>query len=310
MLRQRLLVSVLLIPSLVGLLAWDHHLGEAAPVLLVLAVLLALRSAWELALLQRLRGLYSAWPLAGVAAAALVLAGWSPAAWGDHIAPLMDQTEPLERIALVFTVEVLLLLFIGALRFREPGQSLTGLGAELLVIVYTGFLLAVTAQLRWTPGAGAGYLALGSLVVAAKLGDTGAYTLGKLFGRRKLSPRLSPGKTWMGAWGAVLGASLGACLWLQLAAPAFQVNGSPCHAPGWAWAALYGALIGVSGLIGDLCESLMKRDAEVKDSASLLPGMGGVLDLLDSILYAGPVAWLCWTCWLSRLVTTAGVDAG
>ena len=50
----------------------------------------------------------------------------------------------------------------------------------------------------------------------------------------------------------------------------------------------------------------MKRDAEIKDSASLLPGMGGILDLLDSILYAGPIAWLCWTCWLSELVTTGG----
>jgi len=56
-------------------------------------------------------------------------------------------------------------------------------------------------------------------------------------------------------------------------------------------------VIGVAGLIGDLCESLMKRDAEVKDSATLLPGMGGALDLLDSILYAGPIAYLFWTLW-------------
>ena len=57
------------------------------------------------------------------------------------------------------------------------------------------------------------------------------------------------------------------------------------------------AVIGVAGLIGDLCESLMKRDAEVKDSAAPFPGMGGALDLLDSVLYAGPIAWLFWTLW-------------
>ncbi len=302
MLRQRLLVSALLIPSLVGLFAWDRRLGDQAPVLLVLVAVLAVRLAFELVQLLHRRNLQASWPLSGVAAAALVVAGWSGDLWG-RICDCLAGGSPLERVAVTLAVVVLVLLLVHALRFREPGGSLGGLGADLLVVIYTGFLLIITAQLRWMPRPELGYLALGSLVVAAKMGDTGAYTLGRLFGRRKLHPRLSPGKTWMGAWGAVLGAALGAMAWLEWGRAWLEAGvmespaGTAAGPPLWLWAALYGAVIGATGLIGDLCESLMKRDAEVKDSAALFPGMGGALDLLDSVLYAGPVAYLFWRFW-------------
>lgn len=308
MLRQRLLVSSLLIPLLVGLFAWDHQLGSGAPVLLVLVTVLAVRLAFELVQLLHRRDLQASWPLAGIGAAVLVISGWPGELWGGVCECLVGGS-PLERVAGALAMVVLVLLLVHALRFREPGSSLGGLGADVLVVVYTGFLLSVTVQLRWTPRPELGYLALGSLVAAAKMGDTGAYTLGRLFGRKKLHPRLSPGKTWMGALGAVLGAALGAVAWLEWGRMAFETGdaGESLQAasglPVWLWAAIYGAVIGVAGLIGDLCESLMKRDAEVKDSAALFPGMGGTLDLLDSILYAGPVAWLFWTLWPPGLAT-------
>jgi phosphatidate cytidylyltransferase len=302
MLRERLLVSCLLIPSLVGLFVWDHSLGAGAPVLLVLVGLLAVRLSFELVGLLGRRNLHASWPLTGIAAALLIVAGWSGAFWSSLCECLADGV-PLERVVLTLCIVTLVLLLVRALQFQEPGASLGGLGADMLVVVYTGLLLVVTAQLRWTPTPQLGYLALGSLVAAAKMGDTGAYTLGRLFGRRKLHPRLSPGKTWMGAWGAVLGASLGAIIWLELGRSLFDTAAThvsteaSSEIPLWLWAAIYGSVIGVAGLIGDLCESLMKRDAEVKDSASLLPGMGGALDLLDSVLYAGPVAYLFWRLW-------------
>ncbi len=308
MLRQRLLVSSLLIPLLVGLFAWDHQLGSGAPVLLVLVTVLAVRLAFELVQLLHRRDLQASWPLAGIGAAVLVVSGWPGESWGGVCECLVGGS-PLERVAGALAMVVLVLLLVHALRFREPGSSLGGLGADVLVVVYTGFLLIVTVQLRWTPRPELGYLALGSLVAAAKMGDTGAYTLGRLFGRKKLHSRLSPGKTWMGALGAVLGAALGAVAWLEWGRMAFETGeaGESLPAtsglPVWLWAAIYGAVIGVAGLIGDLCESLMKRDAEVKDSAALFPGMGGTLDLLDSILYAGPVAWLFWTLWPPGLAT-------
>jgi phosphatidate cytidylyltransferase len=95
----------------------------------------------------------------------------------------------------------------------------------------------------------------------------------------------------MGALGAVIFSGLGAWLWLRYATPRFNTAWQP---PAWYWSVLFGVLIGVAGMIGDLCESMIKRDVRVKDSATWLPGFGGLLDVLDSILYAGPVAYLLW----------------
>jgi phosphatidate cytidylyltransferase len=129
------------------------------------------------------------------------------------------------------------------------------------------------------------------LVIAAKGGDIMAYTFGRLWGRRKMVPLLSPGKTWMGALGAVVGSGFGGWAWLHWGTPLFNADWEPCNS---AIAIFYGVTIGVVGLIGDLCESLIKRDVGKKDAALLLPGFGGLLDLLDSVLYAGPVAYLLW----------------
>jgi phosphatidate cytidylyltransferase len=149
----------------------------------------------------------------------------------------------------------------------------------------------MTAQLRWVAGASAGYLAIGSVVLCAKGGDIGAYFFGRRFGRHKLAPLLSPAKTWEGAFGALVGSGLCGWLWLSLATPLFVQGALP---PTWYWAVFYGALIGVVGMIGDLCESLIKRDVLRKDSSALFPGFGGLLDMLDSVLYAGPAALLLW----------------
>jgi phosphatidate cytidylyltransferase len=152
-------------------------------------------------------------------------------------------------------------------------------------------LFGVTTQLRWCAGGEAGDLILGSMIIAVKSGDIGAYTFGRLFGRRKMAPRLSPNKTWAGAFGALFTAALGSIAWQQIATPIFNGNWQPCP---WCWAAAYGLVLGLAGMIGDLCESLIKRDMGAKDSAPLLPGLGGVLDFLDSILFAGPIAYLWW----------------
>ena len=107
----------------------------------------------------------------------------------------------------------------------------------------------------------------------------------------KMAPWLSPGKTWAGFVGALVGSSLSAWGWLHFATPLFNSTWQP---PAWYWSLLFGGLIGLVGLIGDLCESLIKRDMQQKDAAALMPGFGGLLDLLDSLLYAGPVAFILW----------------
>ncbi len=288
MLGWRVLISTILIPSLIGIFMLDARDGAAARYLLALCVLLTLRGVWELTAMLKARSFAPNFALTAGCAVAVVLAAWYQ--------PLIENNTSggvgaLGPIALVYSLSVLAMFFSGALRYRQPGTSMETLGAEMLTVSYLGVLIAVTAQLRWIEGGQAGYLALGSLVIAAKAGDIGAYTLGRLFGKRKMIPRLSPGKTWMGAVGAVLGSGTAAVAWFTWATPMFSASWQPCV---WYVAMLYGVVIGVTGLIGDLCESLIKRDTGHKDSAALMPGFGGLLDLLDSILYAGPVAYLLW----------------
>ena len=299
MLGWRLAVSCLLIPALIGLFALDVKLGDRAPLFLLFCLLLALRGTWELVELLRVRTLRPNFMLVVPLVVTIVLAPWSLRFSADiYLHERLSFAESLASICFTFTCGVLLLFLFEALRFEAPGISVENLGAHLLVITYTGLLLAVTAQLRWVraPGIGdeppgpAGYYALGALIVAVKCGDIGAYTFGRLFGKRKMSPKLSPGKTWMGAVGALLFATLAAWFWLSTMAVPLGYG----RVPRIGWCLSFGLAMGAVGLIGDLCESLIKRDTGHKDAAALFPGFGGLLDMLDSILYAGPIAVLLW----------------
>jgi len=151
-----------------------------------------------------------------------------------------------------------------------------------------GVLFSFLIQLRLMWGIGA----LASLIIVVKMGDTGAYTVGRLIGRRKMAPVLSPGKTIEGAVGALAFACFGAYAAFQWLVPALA-TGEGHASTAWGWLP-FGLLVGLTGLFGDLAESLIKRDAGCKDSSRWLPGFGGVLDIFDSILFAAPVAWLCW----------------
>lgn len=288
----RLTLSAIIVPSLVLLFFLDCHerLGSTALVLLVLCLGLVLRGTWEAVFLLRTRSFEPSWPLTAACSVTVLLAGWLP-----HLFNLSStkfaEVGALGMIAVAYALSVLAVFLAGAVRYREPGRSMETLGAELIVVSYVGLLLATTSQLRWSAGADAGYLVLGSVVISAKFGDIFAYMFGRLWGKRKMTPALSPGKTWMGAFGALVGSGLGGWAWLYWATPLFDAGWQP---PAPAIAILYGAIVGVVGLIGDLCESLIKRDVGKKDSAPLLPGFGGLLDLLDSVLYAGPVALVLW----------------
>ena len=119
-------------------------------------------------------------------------------------------------------------------------------------------------------------------VLAVWFGDTGAYLAGRSWGRRPLLPRVSPKKTVEGAVAGLLGSTLVGALgarWFGLEVP-------------WAAGAVIGLLLGAVGQVGDLAESLLKRQARVKDSGDLIPGHGGILDRIDALLFALPTAWL------------------
>ncbi|MBX3441155.1 MAG: phosphatidate cytidylyltransferase [Planctomyces sp.] len=292
MLGWRLLISAILVPAFAGLFWLDHRSGPAAPVLFLLCQVLAIRSTWEFCDLVTVRNLRPRFACAAVGSSLVVVAAWLIPWFGE--APALRETGPAGLILSACVLWLLGSLASQAVRFRAPGSEMETSASELLAVVYCGVLLAMTAQSRWLQGGAWGYLALGALVITVKSGDIGGYTLGRLFGRRKMAPHLSPGKTWAGFVGALLGAALGGWLWLRFATPWLAgPEWAVAHGRAIAW----GLTFGLIGLVGDLCESLIKRDVGRKDAAALFPGFGGLLDLLDSVIYAGPVAWLWWLIW-------------
>jgi phosphatidate cytidylyltransferase len=149
------------------------------------------------------------------------------------------------------------------------------LAVNVLGLLYIPFLLGHFIWLRYL-FQGEWWVLWLLLVIFAS--DTGAFYLGKLLGRAKLYPAVSPGKTWAGAWGGIaasLVVGVGAGHWLLLGV-------SPLFMAGLA------LLLAVVGLLGDLFESMLKRQMQVKDASQLLPGHGGMLDRLDSLLFAAP----------------------
>ncbi|MBP3557551.1 MAG: phosphatidate cytidylyltransferase [Thermoguttaceae bacterium] len=181
-----------------------------------------------------------------------------------------------------------LIAFVGEmLRFKLPGGHLINLTGAVFAIVYVGLLGSFLVMLRIAYGVPA----LVSMIVVAKLCDVGAYTVGRLIGRHKMAPSLSPGKTIEGAVGGIAFAILGA--WLSVAVLFPLATGSPSQTT-WVGVVIYGLAVGLAGMLGDLAESLIKRDVMRKDSGTNVPGFGGFLDIYDSLLLAAPVAFGLW----------------
>jgi len=178
------------------------------------------------------------------------------------------------------------LLAVMVLHLFRGKHSLAGLSASVLGVAYIGWFAAHFVALHGFEGEGPGLVTF--LLVAVVFSDTGAYFIGKGMGRHKLAPKVSPKKTWEGAVGGVLAAMLSvAVLYALRVALAWDTL------PDWSLPAyvVIGAVLAVIGQVGDLVESMLKRDAGVKDAGGLFPGHGGVLDRCDSILFAGPALY-------------------
>jgi len=174
--------------------------------------------------------------------------------------------------------------------FSGPIQRvLIDAATAVFCLIYTGFALIAIPALRSSED---GKSLVIFLLCAVWAGDTVAMYVGRTLGRHKLAPQLSPGKTWEGAAGSLAGSLLVTvgliALSLQLAKreiPTLAFSG-----PIWYWLVL-AAVVNVAAQVGDLAESALKRSAGVKDSGTLLPGHGGVLDRIDALLLAAPVLW-------------------
>jgi len=209
------------------------------------------------------------------------------------------------RLVLPLAMTPLVVAFLlGMLRHvarKQTAGALAAGGATLFAAIYLGVIPGFFLLIR----AGHSAWVLAAVIMLTKACDIGAYTAGRKFGRHKLIPWLSPGKTWEGLAGGVAFSVIVALLlaflhnhfqWLAHAADPTSkfTTGEFTHRPfSLAFAALLGALLAVLGHAGDLLESLLKRDAGVKDSGSAIPGFGGVLDVVDSPIFIAPVAyWL------------------
>jgi len=262
-LRLRALSAITLIPVVIALIV----LGGYAWLITILVV--GLLAGRELFFLLRRAGYQPNMALGLLWVALLILEGFRPA-WGG-LRPLM--------------AAVLFLSLLWAL-FQRRKTTLADWALTIAGAAYVGGLLAHFVALRGRPD-GLWWLFLG--LTAVWLGDSGAFLVGLTMGRRKLWPRLSPRKTQEGTIGGFVSTILGVLGFVALCG-----NLAPHTAVarmGWVFAVSLGILLGPIALAGDLAVSLFKRQAQVKDSGNLIPGHGGMLDRIDSLLFAIPVVY-------------------
>lgn len=201
--------------------------------------------------------------------------------------------QPVAASTLAFiVVSIPLLAALRRAMMKQPQEAITAMAGTVLSALYLGglgwFLMALRVKQSHGDFHGTTAIIL-DILLMVKSTDIGAYFGGRAFGQRKLIPWLSPGKTWEGLIIGLLTAGMVGMAFT----PAIEHGAWQSHMP----AVLvrnftFGVVIGGIGQIGDLLESLMKRDAEVKDSGRLIPGFGGILDIIDSPLLAAPVAYL------------------
>jgi len=172
---------------------------------------------------------------------------------------------------------VLFALLLYQYIFHRISGVLANCGASYFSILYLGLLSSFCVSVRLEFG----IWHLLMFVFVVKSADIGAYTIGSMFGRHKFSPKISPGKTWEGMGGGIAFAII--------VAIGFALS---CDIMSWWFAIIFGVCLAFIGQIGDLVESMIKRDAEQKDSANKVPGFGGILDIIDSPLVAAPFGYL------------------
>lgn len=268
---SRVITAVVVLPFLIAsiLISWLQ------PLFVVMAAAAMVLGLYEFYVLAKRRDLKPNAAAGYLAAAALFTVFYfnDPGPTSDS---LMPQTIPI--ILVVFTAGTL----VSAMVKGPPFDKIIGSsGATILGVLYVvllgGHLVAVRTGFRHELSADL----LSFLFLIVMGSDIGAFYVGKAFGKHKLAPSISPGKTWEGVAGAII-----AALVLSLVAHFWFFKELPLK-----FALPLGALMTVLGILGDLTESALKRSAGAKDAAKILPGHGGLLDRLDSLLFNAPVIY-------------------
>jgi phosphatidate cytidylyltransferase len=224
----------------------------------------------------------------------VIAVGYCGVAYTYFLQGAKDIPPAIDALAIVLTVTG---AFTLQLRYSIKGiEALLAVAANTLGFLYIAYLFNFAARVTFgLPGEGAvpGAFVLLWLLAVTKFTDTGAYITGSLIGKHKMIPHISPGKTWEGFFGALLFAQLAGCglyalLPTQLAA---------LHS--WPHVIALGFILAVLAVIGDLAESVVKRSLHAKDSGKMLPGIGGGLDLIDSICFTAPALWFYYVFFLA-----------
>jgi phosphatidate cytidylyltransferase len=269
--QWRLISSIVLWGVMLSVIFW---LPPTALYIFVNVVLA--RAVWEFYRICEAKGLrtYKVWGVIGTLA--LVSGSW------------FFYRQP-QRLQLSYDFDILILLvFALGVFIRQFPQKLNPQGIETMAVtlfglIYVAWLGNFITRINFASPHGRYFIML--LVVVTKFTDMGAYIIGSIMGRHKLIPRISPKKTWEGTVGGVAFAVGGAflCRWVM---PVEMAALTSLHA------VVIGLLLGVAAVIGDLAESLIKREAGVKDSSTILPGHGGCLDMIDSLLFTAPLLYV------------------
>ncbi len=269
MLKKRIITSLWFVPLLIIVVWFGGEAGFTA-LMVVFGVLAALE-------FYRMVAISKAPPFTyfGLIWTALFILSRN----SELLARLEPHFNPSLVTPLLLTSAVVLPL-IGLLSRRQKEEAFTTWGWTIAGILYVGWLLSYLVALRGLDG-GRNWVFLALFTTWAS--DTAAFFIGGKLGRHKLAPNISPGKTWEGTMGGIVGAIIMSILFF---------TPTPFRLPLVYWQVIgLSVLVSIFGQVGDLVESLLKRNMGVKDSGTLLPGHGGILDRMDSIIFAGIVVY-------------------
>lgn len=266
MLKQRLITAlVLIVVSLWALFGAEPLIWQAA------VILIAMIGAWEWTQFMRLENQVIKLAFSFVTAGFVML---------GLVFDLQNGIVYLAMLQLLIVVYLVTRFQLSAGQAGLSNRVMTGLVGLL-------FLVSFALSLIWLREAYSAWVVLFSMAMIWVM-DSGAYFAGRRFGRHKLAPYVSPGKTWEGVLGGVVLVGLVSVLvWFEWA--------QTLYTPGLVVFVLFSSLIAALSVYGDLFESLLKRQVNIKDSGKILPGHGGVLDRIDSLLLALPLFWVFWS---------------
>jgi phosphatidate cytidylyltransferase len=277
---RRLITSVILWTVIIAALFSNNPLVSDG-VFLVIIVFLALAGLAEFYGFAEKRG-YACFKYCGLLGGVLLMVG----TFLNLIGRIGMQGSParVNDFETGFIILFVLGLCVRQLSSRTSTTGIIAIATTLLGLMYVPWLLNFIQKINFFPDVEGKFFLL-YFILVTKFSDMGAYAIGSLIGRHKMIPRISPGKTWEGFAGAIV-VSTGASLAFVHIFGAHMFGMNTLHA------AVLGILLSVTAVIGDLIESLFKREAGVKDSGHLFPGIGGILDLLDSLLFNAPIMYL------------------